>query len=190
MGRDELKQALNFIMNSADDGEFEVIVKAVQRRQKDNSLFSQFGGMRPEKMAKKMAGELQDGMNMEGIRQTVRGFVADIIRKEAPEISEEELQSLVGMYEQAGVRESSGKGKKGADLPPDAVASMVKQFMDYSTGAMSASDQQFLWESMPRWQDEYWNAFDPELKALIDGALKGKIEGEAFWTAVYSILGL
>lgn len=190
MGRDELKQALDFILNSADDGEFEVIVKAVQRRQKDNSLFSRFGGMRPEKMAKKMADELQEGMGMDGIRQTVRGFVADLIRREAPEISEEELQSLVGMYERSGSNQGAGKGKQGPGLPPEAVLSMVKQFMDYSTGAMAASEQQYLWESMPRWQDEYWKAFDPEIKALIDGALKGKIESDAFWKAVYSVLGL
>jgi hypothetical protein len=193
MGRDELKQALDFILNDADDGEFEVLVKAVQRRQRDNSLFSSAGSMRPDKFAKKASGELQGrlGMSMESLRGTMRDFVADLIRKEMPEISDADLAKLVDVYDTADVKEArAANGKRDArkDLPPEAVLSMVKQFMDFSAGVMSASDKQYLWEAMPRWQDDYWKSFDPEIKALVDGALKGKIGIEEFWTAVHTIL--
>lgn len=191
MDKDELKDTLDFIMNRAGDDEFDVIVKAVQRRQKDRHLFSKVGGMRPERLAKDMSADIQQrfGTSMESIRGTMRSFMADLIRKEAPEISEADLNSLLEMYAKQGVKDSSSaKGKKG--LPPEATLSMVKQFMDFSNGTMSASDKQYLWEAMPRWQDEYWESFDPEIKALVNGAVKGKIGMEQFWKAVYSILGL
>jgi hypothetical protein len=176
-------------LNAASDEEFEVIVKAVQRRQKDRHLYSKIGGMNPGRAAKTMSADIQKrfGASMESIRGTVNGFVADIIRREAPQIPEEDLRSLLDMYAKQGTQEAaSGR----ADLPPEASLSMVKRFMAFSTGGMSASEQQYLWESMPRWQDEYWKSFSPEIKALIDGSLKGKIDADTFWSAVYSVLGL
>jgi hypothetical protein len=192
MGKEELKASLDYILNAASDEEFEVIVKAVQRRQKDRHLYSKMGGMNPERAAKTMSADIQKrfGTSMESIRGTVNGFVADIIRREAPEIPEEDLRSLLDMYAKQGTQEAgAGRGGRG-DLPPEAALSMVKRFMAFSTGEMSASEQQYLWESMPRWQDEYWKSFSPEIKALIDGSLKGKIDADTFWNAVYSILGL
>lgn len=189
MEKDELRRTLDYIMNTASDGEFEVIVKAVMRRQRDSRLFSKSGGMNPERLAKEMSADIgrRFGADSDSLRATVRGFVADLIRKEAPEIAEADLEKLLDMYGKGGPG-ATGAAKK--DLPPQAVLSMLKQFMDFSTGAMAPSEKQYLWEAMPRWQDEYWDSFEPELKALVTGALKGKIGIEEFWTAVYSILGL
>jgi hypothetical protein len=55
---------------------------------------------------------------------------------------------------------------------------------------MPPSRQKALWEQMPRWQDEYWASFSPEIKALVKGYLEGRLDGDSFTTAVLSILGL
>ncbi len=191
MEKAELKDILDFIMNRADENEFDVIVKAVQRRQKDRHIYSKLGGMNPERAAKKMSADIQErfGSSMESMRGTIRGFMTDLIRKEAPEIPEADLAALVEAFATEGMEKASATGHS-SSLPPDALLTMIKQFIEYSTGQMKSSEQQFLWESMPRWQDEYWRSFPPQIKALVDGLLKGRIAAQEFWKAVYSILGL
>ena len=86
MARKDLEAVLDYILNKADDGEFEVIKKACARRTKDKSVYASIGGEGPSAMAKRMSKELEDGVgaSMESIRGTVRGFIADMVRKEAP----------------------------------------------------------------------------------------------------------
>jgi hypothetical protein len=67
---------------------------------------------------------------------------------------------------------------------------MVNSFVDYSRQAMPPSRQRELWESNPRWQDEYWAAFPAEIKALVKAYLEGRIDADSFGTAVLSVLGL
>ena len=191
MSRKELEAALDFILNRADEAEFEVIKKACARRVNDRSSFAKIGGLGPQGAARKMADDIQDqmGVSLEGIRSTVRDFVEDIIRKNAPEVSEEELAELLDAY----VPDPSTSAQRKAPpskIPPDALLGMVKQFVEYSEGAMPPSKQQELWESMPRWQDGYWAAFPAEVKAIVKAYLEGKIDAETFSTALLSILGL
>jgi hypothetical protein len=190
MSRKELEFILDYILNKADAGEFEVIAKACQRRGKDMKAFESIGGEGPGAMARRMAGELQTGLGatMEGVRGTVRGFVADIIRKEAPEISEGEIAELLDEY--APPPGAERKGKKAPSLPSEALLGMVSSFVEYSRGAMAPSRQRELWESDPRWQDQYWAAFPAELKALVKANLEGRIDDGTFGSAVLSILGL
>lgn len=191
MSRKELEAALDFILNRADEAEFEVIKKACARRVNDRSSFAKIGGLGPQGAARKMADDIQSrmGVSMEGIRSTVRGFVEDIIRKNAPEITEEQLAELLDAY----VPDPSTAAAKKAppsQIPPDALLGMVRQFVEYSEGVMPPSKQRELWESMPRWQDEYWAAFPAEVKALVKAYLERKINAETFSTALLSILGL
>jgi len=189
MPRKELEFILDYILNKADASEFEVISKACQRRGKDFKVFESLGGEGPASMARRLAGELQNGVGatMEGMRSTVRGFVADIIRKNAPEIGEEELEKLLDEY-----APPPGSGKKASEsrLPPEALLGMVSSFVEYSRGAMPPSRQRELWEANPRWQDEYWAAFTPELKALVKAFLEGRIDDSTFGSGVLSVLGL
>ena len=191
MGRKELESVLDYILNSADEAEFEVIRKACERRATDRSPMARIGGLGPNGAARKMAEEIQGqmGVSLEGVRQTVRGFVEDIIRKNAPEISEEELSDLLTAYipDPAAAKKQASPASR---LPPEALLGMVRQFVEYAQGAMAPSRQQELWETMPRWQDEYWAAFSPELKALVKGYLEGKLDAESFSTAILSVLGL
>jgi hypothetical protein len=119
----------------------------------------------------------------------VRGFVEDIIRKNAPEVTEAELAELMAAYVPDPAA-AAAKPAPASRLPPEALLSMVRQFVEYSEGRMAPSRQREIWERMPRWQDEYWAAFPGELKALIKGYLEGRLDGDSFGKAVLSILGL
>jgi hypothetical protein len=67
---------------------------------------------------------------------------------------------------------------------------MVTAFVEYSRGAMAPSRQRELWEANRNWQDGYWAAFPPELKALVKAYLEGRIDDSTFGSAVLSVLGL
>lgn len=189
MSRKELEFVLDFILNKADAGEFEVIAKACQRRGRDIKAFESLGGEGPGAMARRMAGELQSsvGATMESVRGTVRGFVADIIRKNAPEVSDEQLAALLDEYAPPPGAERAAAA---SSLPPQALLGMVRSFVEYSRGAMAPSRQRELWESSPSWKDEYWAAFPPEVKALVKAYLEGAIDDEVFGSAVLTVLGL
>jgi hypothetical protein len=190
MSRPELKAALDFILNEASDSELDVVVKACERRIRDRTVFASLGGQGPAAMARDMAEGLAEdvGATMERVRGTVRGFVADIVRKQAPEIGEDQLAALLDEYapEPGSARERPAPPA----LPPEAVLGMLRSFVAYSEGRMAPSRQRELWESDPDWQSSYWKSFSPELKALVKAYLEGRVDGDTFGTAVLSILGL
>lgn len=189
VGRKELEAVLDYILNKADEAEFEVIAKACERRGRDLKAFETLGGEGPNAMARRMAAELERGVGatMENVRNTVRNLVADIVRKEAPEIGEAELAALLDEYAPPpGAR----RPEPPSALPPEALLGMVKSFVEYSRGSMPPSKQRELWESSPRWQEEYWAAFPSKLKALVKAFLEGRIDDGTFGTAVLSVLGL
>jgi len=182
---------LDYILNQASEDEFEAIVKACERRRRDLTLFASIGGVNPERAAHNAAEAVESSMgaSMEGIRGMIRGFVEDIIRKNAPEVTEEQLDELLAAYvPDPKTREAAAP--ESSSLPSDALLAMVKDFTDYSLGRMAPSAQQALWERMPRWQEEYWESFPPELKAFIKAFLESRIDAETFWSAVYSVLRL
>jgi hypothetical protein len=190
MARNELQAVLDYILNKADAKEFEVITKACERRARDIKAFESLGGEGPGAMAKRMAAELQQGVGatMENVRGTVRGFVADIIRKNAPEITEEQLASLLDEY--APPAGAERKKEASSPIPPDALLGMVESFVAYSRGSMPPSRQRELWESSPRWQDEYWAAFPSDVKALVKAYIEDRIDADTFGSALLSVLGL
>ena len=191
MTQETLQSVLDYILNKASENEFEVIVKACERRRRDSSLFAKIGGVNPQKAAHSAAEAVQASMgaSMDGIRQTIKGFVADIIRKNAPEVTDEQLAELLAAYV-PDPREAQAKASEKSKVPPEALLAMVRDFTDYSLGMMAPSAQQALWERMPRWQEEYWRSFPPELKAFVKAFLESRIDAETFWGAVYSVLGL
>lgn len=192
MPRKELEAVLDYILNKADDAEFEVIVKACGRRKADRSSFGKIGGLGPNAAAHKMAEDIQKqmGYSLDGIRATVRDYVADIIRKNAPEIGDEELEQLLDAYAPDPAKAKAQAKAKPSPYPPEALLSMARQFVEYSEGRMAPSRQREIWEQMPRWQEEYWAAFPPEMKALLKAYLEGQLDGDTFNTALLSLLGL
>jgi hypothetical protein len=189
VARKELEYILDYILNKASEAEFEVIAKACERRARDIKVFESLGGEGPNAMAKRMAAELERGVGatMENVRATVRNLVADIVRKEAPDIGRAELEAILEEY---APQKQTPRGQSVSPIPPEALLSMIRSFVEYSRGSMPPSRQRELWESAPRWQEEYWAAFPSEIKALIKAFLEGRIDDEVFGKAVLSILGL
>ncbi|HAP42668.1 MAG: hypothetical protein A2087_02680 [Spirochaetes bacterium GWD1_61_31] len=209
----DLPAVLDYILNRAPVAELEVVAKALERRRQDAGRYEGLGGLSPAAMAERMAGSINQGIegSMDSLRRTVRKYVEDIIRRQAPEASDLEVAALldhyVGQAEAAVLGQSGSANSAPADgsppglvdydggdvtagLPPDAVMMMVRDFADYSLGLMPPSRQKELWDWMPRWQDKYWISFDPQLKSLIKARLENRLAEDAFWQAVFSILGL
>ncbi len=189
MGRKELESVLDYILNKASESEFEVIAKACERRGRDFKAFETLGGEGPNAMARRMAGELERGVGatMESVRGTVRNLVADIVRKEAPEIGESELADILDEYAPP---PGAKRPEAPSPLPPEALLGMVRSFVEYSRGSMPPSRQRELWESGARWQEEYWAAFPSQVKAVVKAFLEGRIDDETFGKALLTVLGL
>jgi hypothetical protein len=211
-----LKVILDFILNRADEAELEVIAKALERRRQDMARFAGMGGLNPGALAERMAASINQGVqgSMDSLRLTVRNYVEQIIRRNAPEASEDQIEELLDHY--VGDAEARVLGEQGNDapgfvagagsrtaglvdydgglpdtqLPPEALLLMVRDFYDYSLGLMPPSKQKELWDAMPRWQELYWEAFPAELKALIKARLEERLTEEDFWRAILSLLGL
>ena len=197
MRKAELPEVLDYILNRASEAEFDVIRKACERRQNDLGRFARVGGMSPNGLAARMADTMNDSLakTMEGMRRSVRAYVAQIIRREAPEISDEELAALVEMSIPSGdASGSAGAGTSGGavigELPPEALAVMAEEYLRCSLGAMTGPERQALWDEMGDWQAAYWRAFPPAMKALIQARLDGKLDDERFWAAALGALGL
>lgn len=198
MAKEELGAVLDYILNKADEAEFDVIVKACERRRQDIGRYAKLGGMSPGALAGQMADTVNQGLSvsMDSIRQTVRGFVVDLIRQEAPEASEEDIAKLLEHYLPDRETEASQSGSPGlvdvdaARLPPEAMAVMAEEFLSYSLGGMPPSQQKELWDALPDWQDKYWESFAPALKALIKARIEGRLDDDQFWKAALTTLGL
>jgi len=195
-----LQAVLEFILNKAEPAEFEVILKACERRRKDLGRYARLGGMNPAMMADRMAASINEGVSssMESLRDTVRSYVERIIREHAPEAGDDEVEALLRHYlpDPPATTDPSGPGTglydedKADRLPPDALVMMVRDFTDYSLGLMPPSKQKELWDWMPDWQDKYWSAFPPEIKAFVKARLEGRLDDEDFWGATLGFLGL
>ncbi|MBU0926935.1 MAG: hypothetical protein KKA67_04255 [Spirochaetes bacterium] len=207
MGRSELESVVEYILNRASPGEFEVIAKACERRRRDMGKYAGLGGVNPGALAEKMAASVRQGVDssLEGLRDTVRDYVARIVRRQEPNASDEEIEAILDqcLPDRSGPSSGApsgapgrgdpegGEGGRGAEaLPPEAVVMMIRDFCDFSLGMMPPSKQQELWEGIPQWQDAYWSAFSPELRAFVKARLEGRLREDEFWSAVFSVLGL
>jgi len=192
MARSELEAVLDYILNKADQGEFEVIAKACERRRRDMGKYAGLGGLNPGALAGKMAASVQQGVDssLNGLRDTVRDYVARIVRQKEPGASDEQIEALLDECLPDRSTAASEAPSGGADLPPEAVAMMVRDFCDYSMGLMPPSKQQELWEGIPNWQDAYWASFPPEVRAFVKARLEGRLQEDEFWSAVFGLLGL
>ncbi len=192
MARNELEAMVDFILNKAEPGEFEVIAKACERRRRDMGRYAGLGGLNPGALAGKMAASVQEGLDssVAGLRNTVRDYVARIVRQKEPGASDEEIEALLDQVLPDRSEQSGGGHDDGANLPPEAMVMIVRDFCDYSLGMMPPSRQQELWEGIPEWQDQYWKSFSPEIKAFVKARLEDRLDEEAFWSAVFSVLGI
>lgn len=187
----ELMQVLDYILNRCTLREMDALQAAVERRRKDLESSTGIISLDPERAARQMSGAVENSINqsMESIRKTFREFAVDLIRKEAPELSDEQMKDLVDSWlpeassltrpDSAGQSSGRYRGlvKKGLvnGIECDLMYEMINQFIAYSTGAMSLADEAALRDAVGDWTTIYWKKFPPEIQNLVRMFLSGSL---------------
>jgi len=189
MERDELYTIVDAILNKASDADVEVIVEALKRRQQGGSGPTGGFNFSPERTAKQAANSIQEQISysQESVREMVRGFAVDIIRQNAPELSEEQVNELLAEW--IPDEEEKKRRAQQVTLPPDVLITMVQQFLSYSEGTMPASEQMELEHEIPEWYKTYWARFPLSVRDAISLYLKGRVDKENLWSQVTDAIG-
>lgn len=191
---------IDYILHKTAPHELEAIAAAVERRQ--GQLDGMMGGaipFTPEQAAQKMSESIYASIDasMDGVRHTFRNYAADLLQKEAPELSQEQIIGLVDSW----IPQSSGKrGKKHRaslakngsvqGVPVDLLYEMVIQFVSYSLGEMPVETQRSLNNAMHNWPESYWRRFSTSIKQEIKAFLNGETTSGEFQQSVRQLLGL
>lgn len=192
----QLYGIIEYILNVADPDDLAVIKAALEKRLNDKRPAPVLG-LNPAKLA----AQSTNGINaqLEGskkmVKQMAAGFAADIIRQNAPELSEEQVQELLSefMPESAGgrsPRSTRNEEALGQNLPAGMIIQMVQQFLDYSEDSMSPAEQIQLENDIPGWKEKYWRSMPGQVQKLVSLYLNGDIDRKRFDAHVYEVLGL
>lgn len=203
----KLYQIVDFILNKAESSELEVIRSALRKREggdpsEEGVTFGQKIGNMAREMSENVSGQI--GVSEDQIRKTIRGFVTDMIRREAPELRDVQVEELLdewvpdpGKPARKGNRGKDGSttggsppGGSPSGLPTDALLTMIRQFVAYSTGKMTVAEETDLSSAVPNWQNRYWERFSAVTRKLIGLYIKGIIEEREFWNGIYEEIGL
>jgi hypothetical protein len=187
MAQVELVQTLDYILNACNERDIEVIAAAVVRRRRELAMF---GGMPPVPDAGRLAKELNSQLNVEGsiegLKQGIRDYAIRIIRQEAPELTDEQIDELTRAWipgSSAGPPHQ-GSGGRGNSLPRDLLSSMIDQFVSFSLGRMEEEEDIALRKDIGPWPDKYWKAFPQVIRLLITDFLKGEMDEGDFNTRI------
>ncbi|MFA6507809.1 MAG: hypothetical protein WCT14_17030, partial [Treponemataceae bacterium] len=195
MADTELVRVLDYILNRCGAAEIEAVAASVVRRKRDLAMFGDAGLMDPNRWAKKAAQDLagSTGASLHSVRDTVRNLASEMLRKEAPELTEEQVDELLGAWvpdgsetdedtERTGIVDVDGEvpSDRPSRVPSDVLLSMVDQFVSYSTGHMSKGEEEPLRRAMGSWPQRYWRSFPGGVRAVITEYLKGDGDQAAF----------
>lgn len=181
----ELVRVLDYILNRSDKNTIEAIAAAVVRRKRDLALFGSAGLPDPKRWAHQVAADMNVNASLAGIRDTVRNMVSELLRREAPELSDQERAELLNTWVPLESAGASGKGNRTAKagsktLPPDVLTAMVHQFIEYSMGRMPAKEESALRKELGAWPERYWESFPQLIRSLISDYIDGTIDDAAF----------
>ena len=196
MSKEELVKTLDYILNRSDEQDIEVIAAAVIRRRRDIAYSIKMPmAPDPRRMAEEINSQFNIEGNIENMKNMVRDYALRIVKQEAPELKDEQLEELISSWlpsasdnktkkKTSGRKKSSGKGSQDQDssIPKDMLASMVEQFISFSQGQMSKSEDASLRKEIGAWPEKYWNAFPSVIRLLITDYLKEDISQEDFYT--------
>ncbi|MDR0730092.1 MAG: hypothetical protein LBF63_00360 [Treponema sp.] len=208
MSNPELLATLDYILNRCDEGSIEAVAAAVLRRRRDLTVFGGAVNLPdPHKMAREFSSRLDIGGAIDGLRASVRDMALRIIKQEAPELSDEQVEDLVKTWvpERTGPARDGPQGKAGAlqgeaglqgkalqgkALPEDLLRSMIDQFVAFSRGAMDEGEDQGLRAELGPWPERYWKAFPPLIRLLITDYLKGETGEKDFRGKIETALAM
>lgn len=183
-GKEEMLQILDFILNRSTYGDLDVIQEAIRRRTRD--IKTGIAGIDVRGIARQTAGSIQKQIgSADEVTHMIRRFVRELITQQQPDLTEEQLESLLDKClpaAEANDKELTGNDEEPGSIeerfPPDMIQSMLVQFIDFSLGRMGKDEKKDL---APDWHMRYWEAFSPSLKRLLSDLLKGKISESSFW---------
>ncbi|MDR2079443.1 MAG: hypothetical protein LBP74_06975 [Treponema sp.] len=183
---DELVRTIDYILNRCDEAAIEVVAEAVVRRRRQLAYFGGSARMPdPGRMAKELAGSA--GATIEGLRETVRDMAARILRREAPELSDEQIEELISSWVPGA---GTAATDTGISLPPAALASMIDQFVAFSRGALNAGEEKKLRDEMGPWPRRYWESFPPVVRLIIAGYIKGEMNEKEFKSKIETAIAI
>ena len=192
--------ALDYILNRATVREIDAFAAAIERRQGQiDGVINGSIPFTPEEAAKKMSESIYASIDasIDGVRHTFRDYAADILQKEAPELSKDQIISLVDSWipqssSQRGKNRRASLAKNGSvqGVPADLLYERVIQFVSYSLGEMAVETQRSLTAAMHNWTESYWRRFPAGIKQEIKAFLNGKITSGEFQGHLREMLGL
>jgi len=177
----ELYNIAEFILNKADENELRIIEEVLNKRLAQKSKSP--GGVDINHLAHTTGDTVsrQLSASRDQIRETVTGFVKNIIKQHAPEIGDAELKVLLDEWVPDPKSREKKSAEKGKRLPKDVLIKMIDQFLRFSNGQMSMDEQRELRDTIPEWQQEYWKGFPQKIRGLLTLYLKGRIDSETCW---------
>ena len=134
-------------------------------------------------LAKELTSQLNIEGSIEGLKNSVRDYAIRIIRQQAPELTDKQIDELT----RAWIPESGAGKKNGSEpdsLPTGMLASMIDQFTSFSLGRMEEEEDLALRKEIGPWPDKYWKAFPQVVRLLITDFLKGEMDETDFNTRI------
>lgn len=192
--KQELIFVLDYILNKAAEKELEVIHEALIKA--SNSKKRGFlSGINPELMAKQMSDSINQSIkfSLEGVRNTVRNFAEDILKNEAPELSQEQLNVLIDSWlpasDSGNVKDLHlAKNGKVNGIPSSVLYEMIFQFVSYGTGEMPSEKAAELKNSIGDWQVKYWERFPQQIKVEIKNFIEGNTTLQEFKNNIINLI--
>ncbi len=174
MSNPELVKTLDFILNRCDEASIEVIAAAVVRRRRDLSAFGSMNIPDAKQFAENITSQINIGASIEGMQQTVRDMAVRIIRKEAPELTETQINQLADSWIPGASKDHT------SSIPPELLMNMINQFVAYSQGSMDDIEEKSLRGEIGDWPARYWNAFPNVICLIIREYLNGEISEDEY----------
>lgn len=196
MASQELVRTLDYILNRCNEQEIEAVAAAIVRRRRDIAMFGSMPvAPDPRRLAETISAQFNIDESIEGIKTGIRDYAIGIIKQQAPELTDAQVEVLTRSWIPE-TRTSPG-GKKRADsssqeqsLPADLLHSMINQFVSFSLGRMEEEDDRALRRDIGPWPDKYWKAFPQVVRLLVTDYLKGEINENEFNTRIGMALKL
>ncbi|MCL2477890.1 MAG: hypothetical protein FWF22_00205 [Treponema sp.] len=190
MADPELVRALDYILNRCDEKSIEAVAAAVVRRRRELTMYGGAAAIPdPGRMAKELSSQINLDGAMEGLRKSIQDYAVSIIRQEAPELSEDQIEELTKNWIPQSTNSGAAGGRKNG-LSRDLLSSMIDQFVSFSQGSMEQEEDTALRNEMGPWPDKYWKSFPQVIRLLITDYLKGEIEEADFNTRIGLALSL
>ena len=183
MADPELVQVMDYILNRCDEVSIDVVAAAVARRQQELAMY---GGSidipNPQRMAKEISGKINAGIgvSVDGLKKSIRDMTVRIIRQQAPELSDEQVEELTKAWVPDNAGSAGNSGEQSASPPRDMLVSMIEQFVSFSRGTMSKTEDNTLRAEMGSWPERYWKTFPQVIRLIITDFLKDRITEEEF----------